>query len=108
MRQLLSIMFLAILALAQGISAQTTLEWWQFWTDPDIKPTINAMVEEFQRQNPDIRVNVTDLTWANGNEKIAIAFASGTAPDVVELGSDWIAQFAVRFIRPTGRSDGTS
>jgi multiple sugar transport system substrate-binding protein len=94
MRQIISTVFLVILALTQGVSAQTTLEWWQFWTDPDIKPTINAMVEEFQRQNPDIRVNVTDLTWANGNEKIAIAFSSGTAPDVVELGSDWIAQFA--------------
>ena len=85
---------LACVALTQNISAQTTLEWWQFWTDPEIRPTITSMVDEFQKQNPDVRVNVTDLTWANGNEKIAIAFASGTAPDVVELGSDWIAQFA--------------
>ncbi len=94
MRQCSLILFLICLVLAPALSAQTTLEWWQFWTDPEIRPTITSMVEEFQKQNPGIRVNVTDLTWANGNEKIAIAFASGTAPDVVELGSDWIAQFA--------------
>jgi len=80
--------------LATGISAETTIEWWQFWTDPGIKPTIESMVQEFEKQNPGIKVKLTDLTWANGHEKLAIAFASGSAPDVVELGSDWIAQFA--------------
>lgn len=82
------------LLLSSVAAAQTTIEWWQFWTDPDIRPTIVAMVGEFERQNPDLNVNLTDLTWANGHEKIAIAFASDVAPDVVELGSDWIAQFA--------------
>ncbi len=82
------------LCLVSTASAQTTIEWWQFWTDPSIKPTINSSVEEFERQNPDIKVKLTDLTWANGHEKIVISLASGTGPDVVELGSDWIAQFA--------------
>jgi len=52
------------------------------------------MVKAFEAENPDIEVELTDLTWANGHEKIVIAFASGTAPDLVELGSDWIAEFA--------------
>lgn len=52
------------------------------------------MVQEFEKQNPDVSVNLTDLTWANGHEKIVVSFASGTAPDILELGSDWIAQFA--------------
>jgi len=72
----------------------TTIEWWQFWTDPDVKPVIESMVAEFEAANPDVEVKLTDLTWANGHEKIVIAFASDTGPDVVELGSDWIAQFA--------------
>ncbi|MGH8015758.1 MAG: extracellular solute-binding protein, partial [Candidatus Zixiibacteriota bacterium] len=38
--------------------------------------------------------SLTDLTWANGHEKIVIAFASKSGPDVLELGSDWVAQFA--------------
>lgn len=74
--------------------AAVTLEWWQFWTDPDIKPTITEIVGEFQKQNPEITINVTDLTWANGQEKLVIAFAANSGPDLLELGSDWIAQFA--------------
>lgn len=52
------------------------------------------MVDDFEKENPDITVKLTDLTWSNGHEKIVIALASGTGPDVLELGSDWIAQFA--------------
>lgn len=74
--------------------AETTIQWWQFWTDPGIKPVIEQIVEDFEQQNPGVKVQLTDLTWANGHEKIVLAFASGSGPDVVELGSDWIAQFA--------------
>lgn len=83
-----------LLFLSLRSEAKTTLEFWQFWTDADIKPTITEIVNEFEKQNPEIKVNLTDLTWADGHEKIVIAFASKTAPDVLELGSDWLAQFA--------------
>ncbi len=94
MKKIYLIAVLVILQ-AQLLSAKTTISWWQFWTDPSIKPVIEEMTAEFEKQNPDIEVELTDLTWANGREKIVIAFASGTGPDVVELGSDWIAEFAV-------------
>ena len=84
---------LALLIFSRA-EAATTIEFWQFWTDAEIKPVITAMVSDFEKQNPDIKVNVTDLTWANGHEKIVIAFASKSGPDVLELGSDWVAQFA--------------
>lgn len=85
---------LVLFTLSVSASAKTNLEWWQFWTDPGIKPTVDSLVKAFEQANPDISVNVTDLTWANGQEKIVIAMASGTGPDLMELGSDWIAQFA--------------
>jgi len=89
------IVFLFFALLGSQALAKTTVEWWQFWTDPSVKPTIQAIVDDFEKAYPDIEVKLTDLTWANGHEKIVIAFASGAGPDVLELGSDWIAQFAV-------------
>jgi len=97
------ILFLSIIALAlllscsggeQTVNGKATLEMWQFWTDPAIRPTIEQMVADFESQNPDIKVNLTDLTWANGHEKIVMAFSSNTAPDIVELGSDWVPEFS--------------
>jgi len=71
-----------------------TLEWWQFWTDPAIKPTIEKIAADYETHNPGVKIRLTDLTWGNGHEKIVIAFSSGTAPDIVELGSDWILEFS--------------
>lgn len=88
-----SIAVLTIL-LATSVSAKTVLNFWQFWTDPNIRPTIEGIIDDFEKANPEIEIKLTNLTWANGHEKIVLAFASGHAPDVVELGSDWIAQFA--------------
>lgn len=107
MKQLFAVVVLIALLGGSFVQGQTTIEWWQFWTDPSIKPTVTAMIDEFERQNPDIRVNLTDLTWANGHEKIVLAFSSGSAPDVVELGSDWIAQFADagQILDMTGHAD---
>lgn len=94
MKQKTIISFFLALCAATSLSAATTVSWWQFWTDEGIKPTLDSIVHEFERAHPDIDVDVTDLTWANGHEKIVIALASGTGPDILELGSDWIAQFA--------------
>src|SRR3989337_966884 len=93
--QIITLLVLATtLLLSVSTQATTTLELWEFWTDAQVKTAITSMVAEFEKLNPEIKVNVTDLTWANGHEKIVIAFASKSGPDVLELGSDWVAQFA--------------
>ena len=89
----LSLTIFLFLSTTVSLPAET-IEWWQFATDPAIKPTVQAMVDDFESANPGVEVNVTDLTWSHGHEKIVLAFASDQSPDVVELGSDWIAQFA--------------
>jgi multiple sugar transport system substrate-binding protein len=73
---------------------QITLEWWHFWTDPSIRPAIEQVVADYEADNPGIKIKLTDLTWANGHEKIVVAFSSGSAPDIIELGSDWVPEFS--------------
>ncbi len=73
---------------------EIVLEFYQFWTDPGIKPALLEIIEDFEEENPGIRVNLTDLTWSEGHEKIVVAFASNTAPDIIELGSDWVPEFS--------------
>ncbi len=91
---ILIVSLLGLLSCSGKNNGPTTIEWWQFWTDPSIKPTLEKIVADYEAQNPDIKIKLTDLTWGNGHEKIVVAFSSGTAPDIVELGSDWIYEFA--------------
>lgn len=72
------------------------IRFWQFWTEPRVKAVITKAVAEFEEQNPLYKVEVTDLTWDNGYQKIVAAFATDNVPDLIELGSDWIAEFADR------------
>lgn len=69
------------------------LVWWQFWTNPDVKPTITQLVTSFESKTSQ-KIQLGDLTWSDGHEKIAIALSAGGGPDVIELGSDWVAEFA--------------
>jgi multiple sugar transport system substrate-binding protein len=68
----------------------TTIRFWQFWDVAVIQP----MVDQFEAEHPGIRVEVEQLTWKSGLEKIQAALASGTQPDLCELGSTWLPRFS--------------
>ncbi len=93
MKKIIIILGLLIIGCG-GRQSDQTLEFWQFWTDPKAKPVIDSIVEQFESENPGWTVNVTDLTWSDGHQKIVVAFGAGNPPDLLELGSDWIAEFA--------------
>lgn len=52
------------------------------------KGYIETVIEEFERQNPDIKVNFQPLT-DNWVEKLTAQMATGTAPDVFEMWGDF-------------------
>ena len=93
-RIFLLLIFLIFLSCGKKQDDFITLSWWQFWTNPEVKPTILELVKQFEKENPNTKVDLTDLTWSDGHEKIVVAFGSGTAPDVLELGSDWVPEFS--------------
>jgi multiple sugar transport system substrate-binding protein len=90
----ISFLSLLILSCAKQDNGKIVLDFWQFWTDPQVKPVLMEIIHQFEKENPGIKINLTDLTWSEGHEKIVVAFASGTAPDILELGSDWIPEFS--------------
>jgi ABC-type glycerol-3-phosphate transport system substrate-binding protein len=70
-----------------------TLMFWHFWSEPIHRNVMKAMIEKFEQENH-CRVQVTELSWGDGKTKLLAAFNANTAPDVLELGSDWVAQFS--------------
>ena len=74
-------------------SDKNTITFWHFWSEPYQKKVIDSIVNEFEKAN-NCSVEITELSWNDGKTKLFAAFNSGTAPDVLELGSDWVAQFS--------------
>jgi len=73
-----------------GDDGNGSIRFWQFWDMAIIEP----IVDEFERRNPGLTVDVEQLTWQSGLEKIQAAVASGTQPDLCELGSTWLPRFS--------------
>jgi ABC-type glycerol-3-phosphate transport system substrate-binding protein len=79
---------------ADGSSTGTTITFWHFWSEPAQKAALMERIKAFEARNPTIHVELSELSWNDGKTKLFAAFNSNTAPDVIELGSDWIAQFS--------------
>jgi multiple sugar transport system substrate-binding protein len=105
MRLICLISLIIILGCSGSGDDSGAIRFWQFWSDINTKPVIEKMVRDFERENPGVRVRITDLTWANGHDKLVISFAAHDPPDVMELGSDWVAEFAAENLLAELNSD---
>jgi len=66
-----------------------TLKFWQFWPEDWLRPELSRFEAE-----TGIHVEVERLTWGDGLNKIITALAAGEGPDVIEIGSTWVAGFS--------------
>ena len=88
---------LAALSLMTGCDRgepKGVLRFAHFWSEPAQRSAMDSLLAGFHREHPEISIEVTELSWADGKTKLMIGFNSNTAPDVLELGSDWVAQFS--------------
>lgn len=69
------------------------ITFWHFRSEPKQREALRAIVARFEQENA-CKVNLVELSWGDGKTKLIAAFNSKTAPDVMELGSDWVAQFS--------------
>ncbi len=74
-------------------SGAEKLTFWHFWSEPSQSKALDEIITKFEKEYG-IEVETTELSWNDGKTKLFAAFNSGNAPDVLELGSDWTAQFS--------------
>jgi len=72
---------------------QNEITFWHFYSEQNQREALMPLIKEFE-ESYGCKINTTELSWADGKTKLLAAFNSGTAPDVLELGSDWVAQFS--------------
>lgn len=76
-------------ALGVGAAPRVELELWEFprisseAAPSDRYAWMRALLAEYHRLHPEVRVRLTELTWKAGGEKLRIALFAGQPPDVV-------------------------
>jgi multiple sugar transport system substrate-binding protein len=53
-----------------------------------------SVLSEFEKQNPDIKVNLISLPWEESYQKLLTMYTAGQGPDVTEMTEKWVSQFA--------------
>jgi len=87
------LIFLASCGGNDSASEKQTIRFWHFWTESGQLASLKQVVAQFEKEH-NCTVELTGLSWKDGKTKLQAAFNSGKPPDVVELGSDWVAQFS--------------
>ena len=82
------------LALACGGGAEDDVVTLRFWGMGREGEVVAELVQEFERENPDIRVEVQQIPWTAAHEKLLTSHVGRATPDVAQLGNTWVPEFA--------------
>lgn len=69
-----------------------------FWTLQmnDFAPYINGVINDFEKQNPDIKIKWIDVPFSEGEKRTLASVLSDTPPDLINLNPDFSALLAQR------------
>lgn len=95
-RKLVALLTLAVLLITgAAVTAQSeiTLEFAQWW-EPELPAgSFRALIDEFEAQNPGIRVELLSGPYSTTRDQIVAGAATGTMADVVGLDGAWVNDF---------------
>lgn len=66
----------------------------RFWAMGYEGEVVAQLIPEFERENPDIKIELQQIPWTSAHEKLLTSFAGETLPDVCSIGNTWIPEFA--------------
>lgn len=70
--------------------SQTVIKFWAMGAEGE---HVQKLMPEFERQNPDIHVDIQGIPWTAAHEKLLTAYAGNSLPDLCQLGNTWIPEF---------------
>ena len=91
-------LWLVLTSCQPAADSQTVVRFWAMGQEGE---QVQALLPEFERRYPKIRVRVQQIPWSAAHEKLLTAYAGDAMPDVFQLGNTWIPEFvALRAIAP--------
>ena len=91
----LGVLWLALLAmLLLGCVPRGDDDTLTFWAMGREAEVVTQLLQDFERKNPGIKVQVQQVPWNAAHEKLLTAFAADALPDICQLGNTWVPEFA--------------
>jgi multiple sugar transport system substrate-binding protein len=81
--------------------ATGTITVWAMGGEGDKLPTL---AKEFEALNPGVKVKVTPMPFDAAHDKLATAITAQKTPDISQIGTTWMGEFATQALDPTPAS----
>lgn len=94
-------------AVAEPVGAGPATGTINMWAQGAEAEALPALLDTFEAANPGVEVNLTAIPWDAAHNKYQAAIAGGTTPDLAQLGTTWMADFAAA-LEPTPGAVDTS
>jgi multiple sugar transport system substrate-binding protein len=78
--------------------ATGTISVWAMGGEGDKLP---ALAKEFEAANPGVKINVTPIPFDAAHDKLATAITADKTPDISQIGTTWMGEFATQALDPT-------
>jgi len=88
LRIMLSSAFLACSNASAG--DKTTLRIWAMGREGEV---LSQLIPGFEKEHPDIHVEVQQIPWTAAHEKLLTAYVGDATPDIAMLGNTWVPEF---------------
>jgi multiple sugar transport system substrate-binding protein len=86
---------LALMALLAGCqTGSRAVPEVRFWAMGREGEVVQRLLPEFERRHPGVHVSVQQIPWSAAHEKLLTAFVGDAMPDVFQIGSTWVPEFA--------------
>ncbi len=89
--KIISLTFFCIQLSCNSSSNQKVVNFWAMGAEGE---SIRRLLPEFEKEHPDIKINIQMIPWNAAQEKLITAYAGNNTPDGCQLGNTWIPQFA--------------
>lgn len=78
-------------AACRADDGRTTIQFWAMGREGEV---VTELTAAFEREHPDLRVDVQQLPWQSAHEKLLTAYVGDSTPDVAQLGNTWVSELA--------------
>jgi len=76
---------------ASGQEASGSITVWAMGTEGE---QLSVLAKDFMQKNPGVTVNVTPVAWDVAHDKLITSVAGGKTPDISQMGTTWMGEFA--------------
>ncbi len=81
---------LALACSPQPNDGKVQLRLWALGREGEL---VAELTRDFEREHPNVHVDVQQIPWNAAHEKLLTGFVGETSPDVAQLGNTWVPEF---------------